>query len=108
MNCSAYDSNFERPSAVKPSSIIDKTLCQKSWLFMVMVGLNDVQKYKLFRNPTTESQGQQKLRNPSLRPSCGLSHSIKFFTAYRTSFRLFSEFLVFGFHALLGLFHGRK
>ena len=52
MNCSAYDSNFERPLAVKPSSIIEWMLCQKSWLFifdMFESLSNDAQKYNFFQ-----------------------------------------------------------
>ena len=51
MNCSAYDSSFERPLAVKPSSIIEWMLCQKSWLFIfdtVESLSNDAQKYNIF------------------------------------------------------------
>ena len=53
MNCSAYDTSFERPLAVKPSSIITWMLCQKSWLFIFdTVGSlsNDAQKYNFFQN----------------------------------------------------------
>ena len=53
MNCSAYDSSFERPLAVKPSSIIEWMLCQKSWLFifdMFESLSNDAQKYNFFQN----------------------------------------------------------
>ena len=52
MNCSAYDSSFERPLAVKPSSIIEWMLCQKSWLFifdMFESLSNDAQKYNFFQ-----------------------------------------------------------
>ena len=52
MNCSAYDSSFERPLAVKPSSIIEWMLCQKSWLFIfdtVESLSNDAQKYNFFQ-----------------------------------------------------------
>jgi hypothetical protein len=53
VNCPAYDSSFERPLAVKPSSIIEWMLCQKSWLFIfdtVESLSNDAQKYNFFQN----------------------------------------------------------
>jgi hypothetical protein len=52
MNCSAYDSSFERPLAVKPSSITEWMLCQKSWLFIfdtVESLSKDAQKYNFFQ-----------------------------------------------------------
>ena len=58
MNCSAYDSNFERPLAVKPSSIIEWMLCQKSWLFIfdTVESLSyDAQKYNFFQNVAIDS-----------------------------------------------------